>query len=74
MHVDAFLHAGCTEFNKNIISKVQSYFKVGKTTEVSFSYLGLNIEYGYDGILVHQKDFVKRLDYIKKVKSQVTFT
>ena len=43
MHVDDFLHAGCLDFNKNIISKVQSYFKVRMTAEMSFSYVGLNI-------------------------------
>ena len=51
MHVDDFLLAGCLEFNKNITSKVQSYFKVGKTAEMSFSYVGLNIEH------VHHDNF-----------------
>ena len=43
MHVDDFLWGGTEEFEKRIIEKLKTEFKVGSQAAGAFRYLGLDI-------------------------------
>ena len=43
IHVDDFIHASTEAFKKQVLNNLQKVFEIGKTAEISFKYIGLNI-------------------------------
>ena len=64
IHVDDFIHAGNEIFRTNFIKHIQSVFKISKTEEQNFKYIGLNITHQYIDIIVDQSTFLDDLECI----------
>ena len=60
-HVDDFLHAGSSEFEKSVVEKLQIIFMMGKTEEKKFKYVGMDIEQTEKGINVSQQDYADKI-------------
>ncbi len=61
LHVDDFLHAGSDHFNKVIMVKVLSIFKVGKSESGDFLYTGIRIRQDANHIKVDQEKYIKNV-------------
>ena len=60
LHVDDFLHCGTEEFVREVPRKLAQIFKMGRTEQKKFRYVGYNIEQQTDGsIIVDQNDFAR---------------
>ena len=57
LHVDDFLHAGEELFKSTVSKKLSEVFKMGKTEEKKFKYVGFNIEQKKNGIIIDMKDY-----------------
>ena len=64
IHVDDFIHAGTEAFKKQVLNNLQKVFEIGKTAEISFKYIGLNIWYHTNHIEICQKDYADSIKYI----------
>lgn len=69
-HVDDFLWAGDTTFQKNIMPKIREIFEVGREETSSFSYTGLEIRYCGDHIELNQEKYGRSLEMIDISKSR----
>ena len=61
LHVDDFLHCGNEYFNKVIMTKVLSIFKVGKSETRDFMYTGFRIRQDNKSIKVDQEKYIKNV-------------
>ena len=61
MHVDDFLWAGTQWFENTIVGTIRKHFKIKEQDCNYFKYIGMNIEQGEDGVVVHQDDYCKTL-------------
>ena len=61
LHVDDFIHAGTDFFNKVIMPKVLSIFKVGKSEQSIFMYTGFQLNQERNAITLDQKAYVERV-------------
>ena len=61
LHVDDFIHAGTDFFNKEIMPKVLSIFKVGKSEQNSFMYTGFQLNQERNSITLDQKAYVEKV-------------
>ena len=61
LHVDDFLHIGDDYFNKTILPKILSVFKVGKSETRSFMYTGFQLKQDEGGISVDQEKYVNNV-------------
>ena len=60
LHVDDFLHCGTEEFVREVPRKLAAIFKMGRTEQKVFKYVGYNITQADDySIKVDQDDFAK---------------
>ena len=58
-HVDDFLYGGCGDsyFKRNVIDHIVTKYDISSSFDVSFKYIGLNIEQQSEGIKIDQKSF-----------------
>ena len=59
VHVDDLLHAGTKRFGKEVVEPLKKKFKMGKTEEKEFTYVGLEIKQDKGGIEVAQRKYVQ---------------
>ena len=71
MHVDDFLWAGTKWFENTIVGTIRNHFKIKKQHCNVFKYIGMNIEQGEDGVVVHQDDYCKTLQAIELHSSRL---
>lgn len=64
-HIDDFLHAGDTEFDKRVMSELTKRFVAGKVEESSFTYIGFKINQTADKIIMDQNSYTDSIDCIK---------
>ena len=64
LHVDDFLWAGTEDFQRTVVDRVKSAFKIGKEAEGAFRYIGLEIAHGKDGIMLTQDPYIDSLSEI----------
>lgn len=64
IHVDDFIHAGNELFQTNVIKQIETTFKISKTEEQNFKYIGLNITHQSGAITVNQNTFIDDLEAI----------
>ena len=70
VHVDDFLWAGSNKFQKDIISRIRSIFKVGKEATSPFKYIGLNLSQEEMCIMLTQKDYINNITEVKLDKRE----
>lgn len=61
MHIDDFLHAGCSQFDENVMNRLRTRFVPGKIEEEAFRYIGFDITQTSEGIEISQDDYVSKL-------------
>lgn len=64
LHVDDFLWAGTEDFQRMVVDKVKSAFKIGKEGEGAFRYIGLEIAHEKDGIMLTQDPYIDSISEI----------
>lgn len=73
-HVDDFLYGGCGDdhFKRNVIDQIVKKYDISARYDISFKYIGLNIEQMESGIKIEQKEFANSMDVEKvdKMKSR----
>ena len=58
VHVDDFLHAGDSQFQKEVIDKIHAEFKVGKNEKSHFMYTGFQLTQHEQGVLLDQNQYL----------------
>lgn len=74
IHVDDFIWAGSEVFESNVISPLRIKFQCGKELDISFKYIGLNIEQDDCQIYLQQHDYteeLKQLDMVLDFKTDI---
>ncbi|VDI23145.1 Hypothetical predicted protein [Mytilus galloprovincialis] len=71
VHVDDFLWAGSSTFEKSVVSRIRDMFKVGKESCESFKYLGLDLSQENETIVLSQQDYVRMLKTVLIDKDRV---
>jgi hypothetical protein len=74
-HVNDFLWGGSPEFEKTVISRIRTTFLVGKEDgeeNKSFSYVGIEMSRGEDGIELSQKNYQENIKFIPIEKIRLT--
>ena len=71
MHVDNFLWAGTEDFQRMVIDKLKSTFKIGKEAEGAFRYIGLEISHSEDGIMLTQNSYIDSITDISVPAARV---
>ncbi|VDI53393.1 Hypothetical predicted protein [Mytilus galloprovincialis] len=71
VHVDDFLWAGSSAFEKTVVSRIRDMFKVGKESCESFKYLGLDLSQENETIVLSQQDYVRMLKTVLIDKDRV---
>ena len=61
MHVDDFIWSGKATFEERVIDKICSTFCCSKESDDSFRYIGLNIQHSDNGLILHQRDYIKEI-------------
>ena len=61
MHIDDFLHAGNSDFDKHVMDGLRSRFVPGKVEEKSFRYIDFDINQSEEGIVIDQDDYVQKI-------------
>ena len=65
VHVDDFYWAGTKHFEKTVISRLRSTFKVGKEKSEDFTYVGLSVNQDKHGITLDQVSYISSLKKIQ---------
>ena len=65
VHVDDFYWAGTKHFEKTVISRLRSTFKVGKEKSEDFTYVGLSVNQDKHGITLDQVSYIGSLKKIQ---------
>jgi hypothetical protein len=64
LHVDDFVFCGRSEWLVNVINKLMTVFKISKSSQGCFRYLGLNVKQTSGGIYIDQHDYVDEIDHV----------
>ena len=69
-HVDDFLYGGCgdSQFKRKVIDHIVKKYDISSSFDVSFTYIGLQLEHRNDGIIMDQKDFSRSI-VVEKVEN-----
>ena len=62
LHVDDFIHAGSREFKETVSNKLELNFKMGKTEQKKFKYVGYEIEQDQRGVKISQQEYADNLE------------
>ena len=63
-HVDDFLWAGSTDFERRIIQKIKTNFKISSENSLIFRYLGVDIQQCSHGIYISQNKDTQKIEQI----------
>jgi ribonuclease HI len=61
-HVDDFLHAGTSQFEREVLVPLRKRFQTSKVVDTDFPYLGLQIEQFNNGIKLCQNGYVDNIE------------
>jgi len=64
LHVDDFVYCGTNEWLTNVIEPLMAIFKISKSVQRCFRYLGLNVVQTSDAIYIDQDDYVCDLGHV----------
>ena len=63
-HVDDFLHAGNSEFERTVMSKIKERFQAGKIETMEFKYVGFSVQQKDDSITVNHKEYLENIENV----------
>jgi hypothetical protein len=61
-HVDDFLHAGCEQFDSEVMEKFVSRFLAGKMGGANFKYVGFDVLQDLDSIVMDHTEYMTQID------------
>ena len=64
LHVDDFFHCGTVSFQNTTIKAIKCEFEISKEADRNFSYIGLEIEQTDNALILHQKEYIDKLECI----------
>ena len=64
-HVDDFMYAGTQDFQVNVINNLKQTFKISKENDENFTYVGIEVQQGKEGIYVSQSEYQSKLQEIE---------
>ena len=67
-HVDDFFWAGTGKFQKKVIDKIKSTFKISSEQKANFRYLGIQATQSRDDIVLDQDVYINSIEKMKVVK------
>ena len=65
LHVDDFIYCGANEWLLNVVETLKKIFKINKTVNGCFKYLGLNVVQTNNAIYVDHDVYIDELKYVK---------
>ena len=67
-HIDDFLHAGDSEFEKCVMEPLRKRFIAGKVEEQRFRYIGFDVNQTAEGIKISMDDYVEKRSTFQPIK------
>ena len=64
-HVDDFFFCGSQLFHETVIDHIRMKFSLSKESESSFRYLGVEIKQDANSIIMHQHDYISKMEPMK---------
>ena len=72
LHVDNFIYYGAKEWLLNVVEPLKKVFRISKTANGCFKYLGLNFVQTNDVLYVDQDAYIDELKHVKLKPDQVS--